>query len=325
MNVLKSTSFLLFSITFTWSSYGMTTLSAKEVKVQAAKEAKAIEVEASLSDDHPAIEEGVTCADCHEIKLDAKTTATQVWLTGEYLGFAKNEGAMKNEKVKVLLAEDDKNLGTILKSYLEAKGYPTTLCVNGEVAFIEFNKNEYDFCIVDVMMPVKDGFTLAKEIRNIDKKVPILFLTAKSMQEDKLKGFEIGADDYLTKPFNMEELLARMEAILRRSITEKDDGPEGDTYILGKMQFNFVRQTLSMGEKEVKLTSKEAALLKLLCQNLNEVVDRSLALNKIWFDDSYFNARSMDVYITKLRKYLKMDPTVELINVHGIGFKLVTR
>ncbi len=231
---------------------------------------------------------------------------------------------MDNEKVKVLLAEDDKNLGTILKSYLEAKGYPATLCVNGQEAFLEFNKNEYDFCIVDVMMPVKDGFTLAKEIRNIDKKVPILFLTAKSMQEDKLKGFEIGADDYLTKPFNMEELLARMEAILRRSFTENEE-PEGDTYELGKMEFNFVRQTLSAGKEEVKLTSKEAALLKLLCQNLNEVVDRSVALNKIWLDDSYFNARSMDVYITKLRKYLKMDPSVELLNVHGVGFKLVTR
>jgi DNA-binding response OmpR family regulator len=232
---------------------------------------------------------------------------------------------MENDKVKVLLAEDDKNLGTILKSYLEAKGYPATLCVNGDEAFQEFNKKEYDFCIVDVMMPVKDGFTLAKEIRNIDKKVPILFLTAKSMQEDKLKGFEIGADDYLTKPFNMEELIARMEAILRRSQAEEKNIPEGDTYSLGKMEFNFVRQTLSMGDEEVKLTSKEAALLKLLCQNLNDVVDRSLALNKIWYDDSYFNARSMDVYITKLRKYLKMDPTVELINVHGVGFKLVTR
>lgn len=232
---------------------------------------------------------------------------------------------MENEKLRVLLAEDDKNLGAILKSYLEAKGFPTTLCVNGQEAFIEFNKNDYDFCILDVMMPVKDGFTLAKEIRSIDKKVPILFLTAKSMQADKLKGFELGADDYLTKPFNMEELLARMEAILRRSKTEEKNSPEGDVYKLGKMEFNFVRQILSMGGGENKLTSKEAALLKLLCQNLNEVVDRSVALNKIWLDDSYFNARSMDVYITKLRKYLKQDPTVELLNVHGVGFKLITR
>jgi len=232
---------------------------------------------------------------------------------------------MEKDKVRVLLAEDDKNLGTILKSYLEAKGYPATLCVNGEEAFSEFNKKDYDFCIVDVMMPVKDGFSLARDIRSIDKKVPILFLTAKSMQEDKLKGFEIGADDYLTKPFSMEELLARMEAILRRSQSVEKDGPDGDIYKLGRMEFNFVRQTLNMDNEEIKLTSKEAALLKLLCQNLNEVVDRSVALNKIWFDDSYFNARSMDVYITKLRKYLKMDPSVELINVHGVGFKLVTR
>lgn len=232
---------------------------------------------------------------------------------------------MDTDKVRVLLAEDDKNLGTILKSYLEAKGYPATLCVNGEEALTEFNKKDYDFCIVDVMMPVKDGFSLARDIRSIDKKVPILFLTAKSMQEDKLKGFEIGADDYMTKPFNMEELLARMEAILRRSHEPEREGPEGDVYMLGSMEFNFVRQTLSRDDGEVKLTSKEAALLKLLCQNLNEVVDRSVALNKIWFDDSYFNARSMDVYITKLRKYLKMDPSVELINVHGVGFKLVTR
>ena len=175
---------------------------------------------------------------------------------------------MDKEKVKVLLAEDDKNLGTILKSYLEAKGYPATLCVNGQEAFIEFNKNEYDFCIVDVMMPIKDGFTLAKEIRGIDKKVPILFLTAKSMQEDKMKGFEIGADDYLTKPFNMEELLARMQAILRRIVSDEKNGPEGDIYKLGKMDFNYVRQTLVFDKEEVKLTSKEAALLKLLCWSL---------------------------------------------------------
>lgn len=232
---------------------------------------------------------------------------------------------MDNEKVKVLLAEDDKNLGSILKSYLAAKGYPATLCVNGQEAYTEFTRSDYDFCIIDVMMPVKDGFALARDIRKIDEKVPILFLTAKSMQEDKLRGFEIGADDYLTKPFNMEELLARMEAILRRSRNDEKQGPEGDIYKLGQMEFNYVRQTLLYKDEEIKLTSKEAALLKLLCQNMNEVVDRSVALNRIWYDDSYFNARSMDVYITKLRKYLKKDPEVELLNVHGVGFKLVSR
>jgi DNA-binding response OmpR family regulator len=230
---------------------------------------------------------------------------------------------MENEPVKVLLAEDDKNLGQILKSYLEAKGFPTSLCVNGKEAFDLFNKKKFDFCVLDVMMPVKDGFTLAGEIRKLDHKIPILFLTAKSLPEDKLKGFEIGGDDYLTKPFSMEELLMRMRAILRR-IQEGGSGSEAQTeYKLGKLLFDYNRQVLKTSEGEVELTSKEAELLKLLCDNANQVLDRSLALNRIWQDDSYFNARSMDVYITKLRKYLKHEPSVELMNVHGVGFKLV--
>jgi len=230
---------------------------------------------------------------------------------------------MESDKTRILLAEDDKNLGAILKSYLEAKGFPTTLCVNGQEAFEMFSKEEFDFCIVDVMMPVKDGFTLAKDIRNIDRKIPILFLTAKSLQQDKLKGFEVGADDYLTKPFNMDELLMRIQAILRRLSGSSPTGGKDNIYTVGKMTFDFNRQVLTTGDKEDKLTSKEAGLLKLLVENANEVVDRSIALNRIWKDDSYFNARSMDVYITKLRKYLKSDPSVELINVHGVGFKLV--
>ena len=229
---------------------------------------------------------------------------------------------MSDVEMRVLLAEDDKNLGTILKAYLEAKGYVTTLCINGKDAFDAFSKKNFDFCIIDVMMPVKDGFTLAKEIRNINKKVPLLFLTAKSMQEDKLKGFEIGADDYITKPFSMEELLARMQAIQRRALEKKTDfGP----CKIGELRFDYQRQVLSSKSGEQKLTSKEAELLNLLCEHMNEVLDRSMALNRIWQDDSYFNARSMDVYITKLRKYLKKDPAVELINVHGIGFKLVAK
>lgn len=230
---------------------------------------------------------------------------------------------MENEPVKVLLAEDDKNLGQILKAYLEAKGYPTSLCVNGKEAFELFSKKKFDFCVLDVMMPVKDGFTLAEEIRKLDRKIPILFLTAKSLQEDKLKGFELGGDDYLTKPFSMEELLLRMKAILRRV---QEGGAAADSpaeYKLGSMLFDYNRQVLKTSEGEIKLTSKEAELLKLLCDNANQVLDRSLALNRIWRDDSYFNARSMDVYITKLRKYLKDDPSVELMNVHGVGFKLV--
>ena len=229
---------------------------------------------------------------------------------------------MKNAKTNVLLAEDDPNLGTILKSYLEAKGFPTTLCVNGKEALNLFFKKNFDFCIVDIMMPIKDGFSVAKEIRKSNSNIPILFLTAKSLQDDILKGFKVGADDYLTKPFSMEELLVRMNAILRRA--NKNEKKKSTTkYIIGKFSFDATRQILLIDSKEQKLTSKETELLKLLCENINEVLDRSLALHKIWHDDSYFNARSMDVYITKLRKYLKQDPTIELINVHGVGFKLI--
>ncbi len=222
--------------------------------------------------------------------------------------------------IKVLLAEDDKNLGTILKAYLEAKGYETDLSTDGREALEKFKRSEFGFCILDIMMPVMDGFTLAAEIRKLDRKVPLLFLTAKSMQDDKMHGFELGADDYLTKPFSMEELLMRMKAILRRSA---EDRIKPTVFTIGKFVFDYNRQWLTIDSEEHKLTSKEAELLRLLCENMNRVLDRSVALNKIWFDDSYFNARSMDVYITKLRKYLKSDESVELMNVHGIGFKLV--
>jgi len=230
---------------------------------------------------------------------------------------------MEKPIINVLLAEDDRNLGNILKNYLDAKGYSTSLCINGQEAIDIFNINEFDFCILDIMMPVKDGFEVAKEIRMKNKKIPILFLTAKSLQEDKLKGFEVGADDYITKPFSMEELLVRMQAILRRTDDSGKNIPDENIFRIGQYIFDFNRQTLSIHGKEQKLTSKEAGLLQLLCINTNEVLDRSAALNKVWNDDSYFNARSMDVYIVKLRKYLKEDPSVELINVHGIGFKLV--
>jgi DNA-binding response OmpR family regulator len=230
---------------------------------------------------------------------------------------------MENYKTRVLLAEDDKNLGSVLQSYLNAKGFPTTLCINGQEAFTIYKKDKFEFCIIDVMMPVKDGFTLAQEIRQIDKKIPILFLTAKSMQEDKLKGFEIGGDDYITKPFSMEELLMRMRAIIRRTSESRQMETSRVTYDIGKFNFDYNRQLLKMGKSEQKLTSKESELLKMLCDHVNEVLDRSLALKKIWNDDSYFNARSMDVYVTKLRKYLKDDPKIELINVHGVGFKMV--
>jgi DNA-binding response OmpR family regulator len=230
---------------------------------------------------------------------------------------------MEKKTISILLAEDDRNLGNILKNYLDAKGYSTTLCINGLEATDAFKSGSFDFCILDIMMPVKDGFAVATEIRATDKKIPILFLTAKSMQEDKLKGFETGADDYLTKPFSMEELLLRMTAILRRTEDTVKQTDSDSSFQVGKFTFDYNRQTLTIHGKEQKLTSKEAGLLRLLCSNANEVLERSTALNKIWQDDSYFNARSMDVYIVKLRKYLKEDPSVELINVHGIGFKLV--
>jgi len=230
---------------------------------------------------------------------------------------------MEETQINVLLAEDDKNLGSILTSYLNAKGFPTKLCINGQEAFNQFKKDKFDFCIVDVMMPVMDGFTLAKEIRLIDKKIPILFLTAKSMQEDKLKGFELGADDYLTKPFSMEELLMRMQAIIRRTTESKIMETNRSFYEIGKFTFDYNRQILKLADDVQKLTSKESELLKMLCDNINDVLDRSMALKKIWHDVSYFNARSMDVYVTKLRKYLKDDSNIELINVHGVGFKLV--
>jgi len=230
---------------------------------------------------------------------------------------------MEKVQTRVLLAEDDRNLGNLLRNYLEAKGYSTFLCVNGEEATEMFSQKEFDFCILDIMMPVKDGFTVASEIRSVNKKVPILFLTAKALQEDKLKGFEAGADDYITKPFSMEELLMRMQAILRRTEEAPRTVPPDNIFSLGGYTFDYNRQALIFRNKEQKLTSKEAGLLKLLCVHANEVLDRSTALKEIWHDDSYFNARSMDVYIVKLRKYLKSDPRVELINVHGIGFKLV--
>jgi len=229
------------------------------------------------------------------------------------------------KKLKILLAEDDKNLGNILKTFLEAKDYSTKLCANGQEAFDAFVEDQYDVCLVDVMMPIKDGYTLAHEIRQMDKYVPIIFLTAKSMEEDKLHAFDVGADDYLTKPFSMEELLVRIKAILRRVNPDKLDETPDTSCTFGEFMLNFNLQILYLGKKEQKLTTKENQLLKILCQNQNQIVDRSVALKKIWHDDSYFNARSMDVYVTKLRKYLKDDPQVELINVHGIGFKLVVK
>lgn len=226
------------------------------------------------------------------------------------------------EQVKILLAEDDANLGLLLREYLIAKNYNTTLCEDGDKAYDEFLKHPYDICIFDIMMPHRDGFTLAKDIRLINSEMPIIFLTAKSMKEDVLEGFKIGADDYMTKPFSMEELLLRIEAVLRRTTGIKTEITQ-DEYKLGRFTFDSKKQFLQDGEKTIKLTTKESELLKLLCNNVNKVLERNLALKTVWSDDNYFNARSMDVYITKLRKHLKSEPNIEIINVHGKGYKLI--
>lgn len=225
------------------------------------------------------------------------------------------------DKTRILLAEDDENLGSLLKEYLNAKGYETELFNDGNKAYRGFIREYFDLCLLDVMMPEKDGFTLAKDIRQINSDMPILFLTAKSMKEDILEGFSIGADDYITKPFSMEELLYRIEAILRR--TKQDTMRENKTFQIGQYLFDTQNQFLKKGNKKKKLTTKESELLKLLCNNMNKVLERNFTLRTIWIDDNYFNARSMDVYITKLRKYLKDDPSIQIINVHGKGFKLI--
>lgn len=221
---------------------------------------------------------------------------------------------------KILLAEDDVNLGNLLSDYLKAKGYETVLASNGDEAFNLFAKGSYNLCLFDVMMPVKDGFTLAKEIRKINENIPIIFLTAKSMKEDTLQGFQSGADDYISKPFSMEELLARINAVLRRTMPQQKE-EENHLFKIGKYHFDYQKRLLALNGKEQKLTSKENELLRLLCQNQGKMLERTYALKAIWEDDNYFNARSMDVYIAKLRKLLSEDERIEIMNVHGRGFR----
>ena len=227
-----------------------------------------------------------------------------------------------DEKLKILLCEDDENLGMLLREYLQAKGFTTELCADGELGYKAFLKTKFDICVLDVMMPKKDGFTLAKEIRNSNQDIPIIFLTAKTLKEDILEGFKIGADDYITKPFSMEELVFRIEAIIRRTKGKKNK--ESTVYRSGKFTFDTQKQLLCLGDEQRKLTTKENELLALLCSHANEILQRDFALKTIWIDDNYFNARSMDVYITKLRKHLKDDPQIEIINIHGKGYKLIT-
>ncbi len=225
------------------------------------------------------------------------------------------------ERMRILLCEDDENLGMLLREYLQAKGYTAELCQDGEIGYKTFLKSTFDLCLLDVMMPKKDGFTLATEIRQINAEVPIMFLTAKTLKEDVLEGFKIGADDYITKPFSMEELTLRIEAVFRRVRGKRVK--ESTMYRIGKFAFDTQKQTLTIGDQMTKLTTKQSELLSLLCAHANEVLQRDFALKTIWIDDNYFNARSMDVYITKLRKHLKADPDIEIINIHGKGYKLI--
>ncbi len=225
-------------------------------------------------------------------------------------------------KASILLVEDDANLGFILKDYLEMLSYVVDLRKNGVEGLIGFKAKDFDICILDIMMPLKDGFTLASEIREINKDIPIVFLSAKEMKEDRIKGFKTGADDYITKPFSTEELSLRIEAILRRVKKTEEPVSTEIFFTLGKYTFDYPNQLLAINNVVTKLTKKESELLKILCENQDKILKREIALKKIWGEDDYFMGRSMDVYITKLRKYLKEDSMISISNIHGTGFKL---
>ena len=235
-----------------------------------------------------------------------------------------------NTNNKILLVEDDQNFGDVLRSYLEMHDYDVTLATDGAAGLESYHKGEFDLCIFDVMMPKKDGFTLAREIREKDQTMPIIFLTAKTMKDDVLQGFKIGADDYITKPFNSEELLYRIQAILKRSRSKADPRDDVKEFTLGKFHFNFPLRILTYDpegaeEQKEKLSPKEAQLLRMFAVYKNDVLPRSEALTKIWGEDNYFTARSMDVFVTKLRKYLKPDENIEIVNIHGNGFQLLVK
>lgn len=231
---------------------------------------------------------------------------------------------------RILLVEDDQNFGDVLRSYLEMHEYEVTLATDGAQGLESYNKGQYDLCIFDVMMPRKDGFTLAKEIREKDTEMPIIFLTARTMKDDVLQGFKIGADDYITKPFNSEELLYRIQAVLKRSQQKADPREEIKEFPIGKYHFNFPLRILTFDpngseEEKAKLSPKEAQLLRMFAMYMNDILPRSEALTKIWGEDNYFTARSMDVFVTKLRKYLSKDENIEIVNIHGNGFQLLVR
>lgn len=229
----------------------------------------------------------------------------------------------------ILLVEDDRNFGDVLRSYLEMHNYDVTLATDGEAGWNTFKGGKYDLCILDVMMPKKDGFTLGREIKESNQEMPLIFLTAKALKEDVIDGFKIGADDYITKPFNSEELLYRVQAVLKRSAAAPNPEENKKEFDIGKYHFNYPLRILTFRDGETvekeKLSPKEAHLLRLFCIHKNEVLSRSLALTQIWEEDNYFTARSMDVFVTKLRKYLKSDENIEIVNIHGNGFRLIDK
>lgn len=228
------------------------------------------------------------------------------------------------ENKKILIVEDDPNFGSVLRDYLCLNSYKISLAKNGIEGFEKFKKDNFDLCILDVMMPYKDGFTLAKEIREKSSQVPIIFLTAKTLKEDVLKGFKVGGDDYLSKPFDSDVLLAKIKAILNRQKVVDTPNSEEFQFTISDFHFNSKLRLLSFKDhNNIKLSPKENQLLRLLVLYLNDLMPREVALNKIWRDDNYFTSRSMDVYIAKLRKHLKLDENVEIMNVHGRGFRFV--
>ncbi len=222
---------------------------------------------------------------------------------------------------KILLVEDDPNFGAVLKDYLQLHDYSVRLCQNGSKGLSAFREEAFDLCILDVMMPEMDGFSLARHIRQQNQSIPLFFLTAKSMKEDVVQGFELGADDYITKPFDSEVLLYKIKALLHR--VQQQHNPLQEEISLGNFHFHVALRQLTIQGEVIRLSPKEAELLQLLASNANKVVSRSEALQRIWKDDNYFTGRSMDVYVTKLRKYLSADPHVEIVNLHGNGFRLV--
>ena len=231
---------------------------------------------------------------------------------------------MKAARHRILLLEDDANLGQIVQEHLQMEGFTVTLCADGEDGMKAFAGERFDLCLIDIMMPRKDGFTFARELRQRDQQTPLIFLTAKSLKEDRIEGFKIGCDDYITKPFSVEELLLRIQAVLKRTqgtTPSAHDLPANFT--IGSYEFDSNRRLLRRGKKEQRLTPKEAELLRLLCLKLNETLTRDEALREVWGDDNYFSGRSMDVFVSRLRKYFRDDARVEIMGVHGKGFRLV--